>query len=110
MLQSIDVRAALFIDRGQEGNLCTLLGLAGCRYGLAGGLQMRFIHNHPTDMQLGNHIVQVIRIVVLLALGHNHLAQLLVQRHMSDIEVGKLSVVHTIDQVPECIHLGHVIG
>src|SRR5260221_3095630 len=61
-------------------------------------------------MQLGNYVVQVIGIGILLALGHNHLAQLLVQRHMRDIKVSKLSVGHMIDQVRERIHLGRIIG
>ena len=79
MLQAIDVRAALFIDRDQKGDLRTLLSLAGCRPGLTGGLQVRIIHNHPANVQLGNHIVEVIRIGILLALGHDQLAQFLVQ-------------------------------
>jgi hypothetical protein len=73
---------------------------------LTGGLQVGFIHDHAAGMQLGNHIVKIIGIGVLLALGHNQLAQLLIQRHMRDIETGKLFVSHTINQVHEGIQLG----
>ena len=110
MHQAIDVQAAFFIDRGQEGDFRTLLGLTDRRPGLTASLQVGLIHNHAPDMQLGNHIVQVIGIVVLLALSHNQLAQPLVQRHMRDIEISKLSVGHAIDQVHERIHLRRVIG